>query len=203
MPKYAGALACNKCHSAQREFIDGGYHRGVACETCHGPALNHVTAEFPSKQKPTVPKGRGFCPTCHEYAVSRPRGFPQITVISHNPTKPCIECHDPHDPKPPNVPGECSACHNKIERAKLVSPHALLQCTTCHEAPEGHKITPRAVKPTKPTAREFCGKCHAKDTTDKDAVKSAPRIELATHNAKYLCWECHYAHMPEVRREIK
>ena len=77
--------------------------------------------------------------------------------------KPCASCHNPHDPKPPTAPKECSACHGEIARMLAVSHHVRLECVTCHEVPPEHKVTPRAVRPTKPQTREFCGKCHAED----------------------------------------
>jgi cytochrome c553 len=193
--KYAGASACADCHEAEVNLNKDGYHRNVSCETCHGPAKGHI--ENPADIKPPAPRDRQFCPTCHAYNQSRPRGFPQINPVMHNPMKPCITCHRPHDPKPPTVPGECTACHAGIERTKSVSPHALLECTTCHVTPEQHKVSPRNIRPSKPTAREFCGQCHGKDSK----VEGPPKIELATHGEKYLCWQCHYPHMPEVHHE--
>ncbi len=190
--KYAGAPACADCHTEEYTIKKDGYHRNVSCETCHGAAREHT--ENPVEFKPPAPRDRSFCPTCHAYNASRPRGFPQINPVTHNPMKPCIACHKPHDPKPPTVPGECTACHADIERTKVVSPHALLDCTVCHVAPEQHKVSPRTMKPTKPSAREFCAQCHGKDSK----VEGPPKVDVSTHGEKYLCWQCHYPHMPEV-----
>jgi cytochrome c553 len=193
--KYAGATQCADCHEAEVNQKKDGYHRNVSCETCHGPGKEHT--ENPVDIKPPAPRDRQFCPTCHAYNQSRPKGFPQINPVMHNPLKPCITCHRPHDPKPPTVPGECTACHAEIERTKSVSPHALLECTTCHTTPEQHKVTPRTIRPSKPGAREFCAQCHGKDSK----VEGPPKIDVATHGEKYLCWQCHYPHMPEVHYE--
>jgi hypothetical protein len=191
-PVYAGAPVCLDCHADQVTAKAQGYHRNVSCETCHGPVTTHL--ENPVEVKPPAPRDRRFCPTCHAYSLSRPMGFPQVNPVTHNPLQPCISCHEPHDPKPPTVPGECTACHANIERTKALSPHVLLQCTTCHDTPEEHKVTPRVVRPTKPTSREFCGTCHGSEST----VAGVPRVDLRTHGTKYLCWQCHYPHMPEV-----
>lgn len=195
--RYAGFHACAECHEKLYETKKTGYHRDLSCETCHGPAKAHT--EDPDTAKPAIPAERSFCPQCHAYNPSRPRGFPQINPLAHNPLKACASCHNPHDPKPPTTPKECSACHGEIARTKAVSHHVQLECTTCHETPQRHKVTPRAVKPTKPQNREFCGKCHGKDATDKLAM-SAPRIDLAGHGEKYVCWQCHYPHSPEVEQ---
>lgn len=189
---FAGAVACGECHEEIAREKRGGYHRDLSCETCHGPAKAHT--EDPETVKPPAPRDRKFCPVCHTFNPSRPRGFPQINPVAHNPMKPCILCHQPHDPRPPTVPAECSACHGEIARMKAVSHHVGLACTTCHKTPARHKVSPRTIKPDKPSSREFCGKCHGEDAT----YKGAPKVDIATHGEKYVCWQCHYPHSPEV-----
>lgn len=187
--KYAGAQSCGQCHEKEPEMKKSGYHRDLSCESCHGAAQKHV--DNPTDVKPTSPKKRDYCSYCHNYNSSRPTGFPQINPDMHNPRKPCITCHNPHNPKPPKTPRSCSACHAQIERTKATSYHALIECTVCHSTPEKHKTSPRTVTPTKPDKREFCGKCHAKDS----GGKGMPTVDMATHGEKYVCWQCHYPHM--------
>lgn len=193
--KFAGSTACQDCHDDVATKKARSFHKNLSCESCHGPAVKHT--EDPSAVKPPAPRDRKFCPVCHAYDPSRPTGFPQINPTAHNPLKPCISCHNPHDPIPPTTPKECSACHGKIERTKAVSSHALLACTTCHNAPAQHKKSPRAALPSIPDRREFCGTCHS--TTAKEAPPAAPKIDLSTHGGRDLCWECHYPHLPEGR----
>lgn len=192
--RYAGHEACEVCHEAETGAKARGYHRNVSCEVCHGPSAPH--AEDPSTPPARIPHERGFCPLCHEFQSSRPTGFPQILPISHNPMKPCAGCHDPHDPKPPHQPKECGGCHATIERTKGISHHVNIPCTRCHETPNGHKDDPRTFLATKPTTREFCGGCHAEGSV---AEKEIPRVNLATHEPRYLCWQCHYPHLPEAK----
>jgi hypothetical protein len=192
---FAGQAACADCHSDEAETKNKGFHKGLACETCHGPSAKHAAADDPGTVKPFAPRDRKFCPTCHAYDAARPTGFPQINPESHNPLKPCITCHKPHDPVPPETPHECSACHAQIARTKALSSHALLPCTTCHEASEQHRTQPRSALPTKPQNRDFCGQCHANGAANPDS----PKIDLASHGAPYLCWQCHYPHLPEGR----
>ncbi|MFI5252625.1 MAG: hypothetical protein ACHQQQ_09380 [Bacteroidota bacterium] len=189
--RYAGSEICAGCHD-EYNVKKGGYHKNLSCETCHGTAKDH--AENPTDIKPFAPRLREFCVRCHMFNPSRPTGFPQINPVAHNPLKPCITCHNPHDPKPPSVPQECEACHAEIARTKAVSAHVQLECTTCHEVPNDHKITPRIFKASIPSERDFCGKCHSNSAN----VKTIPQIDLASHGEKYLCWQCHYPHMPEV-----
>lgn len=190
--RYAGREACAECHTDIVEIHGKGRHQTVACENCHGPAAAHTLA--PVDNQLPAPRKRAYCPLCHGYDPSRPTGFPQIDPVSHNPMKPCITCHNPHQPEPPHVPEECSACHGGIARTKAVSRHALLACTQCHSTPVQHKVTPRMFHPDKPRNREFCGQCHAKDARSPSEI---PRIDLVSHGGRYLCWQCHYPHMPE------
>jgi len=190
--RYAGSGPCADCHE-EYNVKKAGYHRTLSCETCHGPAQGHLGN--PTETKPVAPRKREFCTLCHQYDPSRPTGFPQINPTAHNPLRPCISCHNPHDPKPQTVPEECQACHAEIARTKAVSPHVLLSCTTCHTVPDQHKVTPRVTKASIPAERDFCGKCHGKQSK----VAETHKIDLATHGEKYLCWQCHYPHMPEVK----
>ena len=187
--KYAGAEICGQCHEKEHDIKKTGYHRDLSCEACHGAAQKHV--DNPTDVKPTSPKKRDYCSYCHNYNSSRPTGFPQINPDTHNARKPCVTCHNPHDPKPPKTPRSCAACHAQIERTKIASYHAALECTVCHKTPVKHRTLPRSVRPTKPDKREFCGKCHDKGSQRK----GVPAVDMAAHGEKYVCWQCHYPHM--------
>jgi len=189
---FAGAAACSECHEDITDVLAGGHHRTLSCEVCHGANQAHVDA--PDEVTPPAPRGRDFCPVCHAYSQSRPAGFPQILPETHNPRTPCIECHSPHDPVPPDAIHGCDACHPSIARTKAVSPHADVACTTCHEKSKGHKDSPRTVRPQKPVTREFCMRCHGENSGNR----AAPKVSMEEHNPKYVCWQCHYPHMPEV-----
>lgn len=191
--KFAGTETCVVCHETEAALKSKSFHRNLSCEGCHGPAAGH--AADPDTVKPPAPRDRKFCPVCHAYDASRPTGFPQINPTAHNPLKPCIECHNPHDPAPPHVPQDCSACHAQIARTKALSSHALLACTTCHTVPELHKTAPRSALPTKPQTREFCAQCHGTDSKQKEP----PKVDVSSHGVPYLCWQCHYPHLPEGR----
>lgn len=192
--EYAGYQACAECHDDILALKQNSNHKNLSCEVCHGPAEAHVDA--PDEVIPTAPRGRGYCPLCHGYDPSRPTGFPQIQTALHNPGKPCMSCHNPHNPLLPHKPEECSACHREIASEKRVSHHASLACQRCHTVPEEHIVNPRFARVGKPSARAFCGGCHARGS---DAPKDIPRIDLATHGERYLCWDCHYPHYPEAR----
>ena len=189
---YAGAKVCAECHDEEDRIKSQGFHKNVSCEVCHGPGAGHV--EDPGTIKPTAPRERGLCPLCHNYSPSRPTGFPQIVTAQHNPGKPCMTCHKPHDPVPPNVPKDCNACHRGIASQKQVSPHASLECATCHQVPKEHSANPRAFTVGKPKENKSCEQCHA----NKSAQTASPIPQVAPdHAGRYLCWDCHYPHFPE------
>jgi ribosomal protein S27AE len=69
-----------------------------------------------------------------------------------------------------------------------------LPCTTCHDTPTRHKVTPLVVRAEKPAERTFCAQCH---DSAKPKIEGAPQIQLDAHYPRYLCWQCHYPHYPE------
>ncbi len=193
--QYAGSETCIDCHDEIYNLKAKSYHKNVACEVCHGPAEEHIND--PTESKPEIPRDRNQCTICHDYNPARPTGFPQIIASQHNPGKFCTQCHQAHNPMLPHTPENCSACHREIASQKIVSHHASLECTTCHEVLPEHLINPRASEVKKPENKEFCGQCHARDATSPEEI---PRVDIATHGGRYLCWDCHYPHYPEVKR---
>jgi cytochrome c553 len=194
--RHAGVASCRECHEEQFQEKYGGAHRNINCENCHGPSAAHAADE--NAPKPPRPREREFCLRCHAYDASRPNGFPQVDPQQHRPGKKCLSCHEAHDPVPPKTPETCGGCHGRIDRTKALSAHALVECSACHVVDERHMTEPRLALPTKPTSREVCGRCHAPDATDPAASKA--RVDLASHGRTYVCWECHYAHLPEGRK---
>ncbi len=190
--RYAGWQACVQCHDDVGAVKASSFHRGVACEVCHGAAADH--AEAPDEHKPDILHGREGCVFCHEYLPAWPTGFPQIIEKQHNPMQPCADCHNPHDPSPPQVPGTCAACHAQIASTKALSKHARLACENCHEVAAEHREHPRLSLAKKPVDRETCAQCHAQGRT---GLFKAPQLDFATHGGGYLCWQCHYPHSPE------
>jgi Cytochrome c554 and c-prime len=193
---YAGMTTCRSCHADEYDTKLKSYHRTVACENCHGPAAKHVANKDDKSAIPPKPRDREFCLGCHGYVSSRPNGFPQVDGTKHNPGKRCISCHDPHDPTPPETPKDCGGCHGRIARIKDVSTHAQLACTECHQVPPQHMTDPRSALPSKPQTRDTCARCHDSASTDA-AAATIKRVDFKTHGRTFVCWECHYAHLPE------
>lgn len=191
--KFAGREACAMCHPEVAAKNQDGRHHDVGCEVCHGAAQMHV--DNPEK-RPAIPRQRKACTLCHAYDAGRPTGFAQIDPATHNPAKTCMSCHNPHAPETPRPPDSCGACHGQIARTHVVSHHAAVACTDCHVTPKAHRVEPLANRPSKPAAREFCGACHA---SDAKTSKEIPRVDMAAHGERRVCWQCHYPHFPEAR----
>ncbi len=96
---YSESSACKDCHALHFKDWSENQHKGVNCETCHGPALNHV--ESPTAIKPIAETSKELCRRCHAFMASRPSGFPQVDFETHNPGKKCRSCHNPHIPFKP------------------------------------------------------------------------------------------------------
>ena len=97
---YAGQKECSKCHKDQARDKALAGHRTINCESCHGPAAEHIKAPAKAKlDKPAEKDMREFCGVCHSKNISRPKGFKQQNLYEHNPGMACTQCHNPHKPK--------------------------------------------------------------------------------------------------------
>jgi len=88
----------------------------------------------------------------------------------------------------------CFDCHQDVEDLKAQDVHSSIHCETCHGPGQKHVVSGEASDILKPSGREFCGSCHAKNAArPKDAVF---QVELAKHNIEKNCVECHNPHQP-------
>ncbi len=93
---YAGHQACADCHSDVVEVKSKGVHKGVNCESCHGPLAKHV--EDPASVQPVKLDTAKLCVRCHEANLAKPKSFPQVVSADHSGGAPCDSCHKPHSP---------------------------------------------------------------------------------------------------------
>jgi hypothetical protein len=88
----------------------------------------------------------------------------------------------------------CFDCHQDIHDLKAEDVHNEIHCETCHGPGQKHVVTGEASDILKPSGREFCGSCHAKNAARlKVAVF---QVDLAKHNIGKNCIECHNPHQP-------
>ena len=94
---YAGKEACEVCHSDEYQMLMKHEHKGLSCESCHGPGEAHA-------QNPDNPNVKmavlhySLCLRCHEANPSRPKWHKQIVSKDHYTGSKCTECHVPHAP---------------------------------------------------------------------------------------------------------
>jgi len=93
---YAGHQVCEGCHSEVQEVKSKGVHKGVACESCHGPQAKH--AEDPASGVPPKLDTAVLCVRCHQENIAKPKGFPQVNAADHSGGAACDTCHKPHSP---------------------------------------------------------------------------------------------------------
>jgi hypothetical protein len=87
----------------------------------------------------------------------------------------------------------CVECHTDINDKLSSDKHAGLSCEVCHGPGAMHILNPDSAKLVKPTAREFCGNCHAKfPARPKNAIK---QVDIKEHHIdKVNCTDCHNPH---------
>jgi Cytochrome c7 and related cytochrome c len=93
---YAGAHACEDCHSDIVEARKGSKHARIGCEACHGALEAH--AKSGGDVVPKRPNGRELCLACHLAGAARPKTFPQVRIPEHSDAGPCLACHKAHAP---------------------------------------------------------------------------------------------------------
>jgi uncharacterized CHY-type Zn-finger protein len=93
---YAGHQVCEGCHTDVADMKSKGVHKGVACESCHGPLAKH--AEDPASVQPVKLDTAKLCVRCHEANLAKPKNFPQVSSEDHSGGAPCDSCHKPHSP---------------------------------------------------------------------------------------------------------
>jgi hypothetical protein len=93
---YAGHQVCEGCHTEVLEVKSKGVHKGVACESCHGPQAKH--ADDPAAVQPEKLDTAVLCVRCHAANPSKPKNFPQVVAAEHSGGEACSTCHQPHSP---------------------------------------------------------------------------------------------------------
>lgn len=162
---FVGSQKCADCHdTVMSQFSDtthahliatGAKGQEVGCESCHGPASQHVKTggEFG-----TIANHAMVCASCHQDVQSR------FSMTSHHPLTEgivgCTSCHDAHGNKQATLTSTnalCTSCHQEV-RGPHVFEHAPVaeNCTTCHN-PHGSPIR-KLLTASEPM---LCLQCHS------------------------------------------
>ncbi len=96
--QHAGSKSCGdeSCHKEIYSIWSESGHKTVNCETCHGPAQEHVNNV--RIMPPPANDSRDYCGLCHFKRVARPSDFKQIDPETHGENLKCAYCHNPHKP---------------------------------------------------------------------------------------------------------
>ncbi len=147
------ALRCFRCHTTGPISLDSSgairwSEDGVQCESCHGPAADHVqqpsTANITNPKKFSPAEMNDYCGACHRTAreisdwgltwnsrhepafLSQAQCFQKAAVS-------CLTCHSAHQSVDTNLKqydAKCSSCHAKPKHVSPVS--AASSCVSCH-----------------------------------------------------------------------
>ena len=156
--RHRGVDSCAACHDHEKQvrLHAKDAHASVPCETCHGPAGDHIAD--PTARPVVVPRGKEPCLQCHGALAARPGWFPQVEWREHyrfvgvaDEGLACTACHDPHEPL---------FMDRDLRTARL---HPLIQrCRDCH-AGRADETLPR---PDHHPAIFECRYCHAPVVAD-------------------------------------
>lgn len=177
---YVGDSACATCHEAAAAgYNRTPHHRAVdprtpaaakSCETCHGPASEHIADPVNKSLKKfkTLPAEQvnATCTTCHN------RGEHVLWDGSQHESRglACTSCHSIHTPK--LATGQlkdttqiqlCATCHrdkaSKVDRSgHMPVREGKMQCSTCHNV---HGATNVKLLRKGDSIAELCTTCHA------------------------------------------
>ncbi len=99
----------------------------------------------------------------------------------------CTSCHNPHGTVTPSLLRE-----NSLNDT----------CYRCHTEKRGPFLW------THPPVQESCANCHNPHGSNHESMliianprlcQQCPKVDVSTHGGSYLCWQCHYPHLPEGR----
>ncbi|MDP2729473.1 MAG: cytochrome c3 family protein [Dehalococcoidales bacterium] len=193
--QYVSSSICSDCHQNEYSLREKAKHRSVSCETCHGPAREHLATGAAE----TLDTSRELCGLCHARLISRPSGFPQVDMGKMGGDAECITCHDPHEPRvgmPPEVPhhleerSDCQTCHSPSEPLEIPppqTPHTLegrTDCLSCHGPSEIRGATLPHI-PSSVAGITDCLACHSVG----GGIKPLPQDHLGRKST--TCLNCH------------
>lgn len=191
---------CLPCHTIG--YGDGGFTSrtatphlaDVGCESCHGPAADHVAAPSDASKRPTVDIGSDVCGTCHvgshhpNYTEWEESGHAQIDehvgeyLLEGQRITSCGVCHSGDAFYGLSVQQETVDANSFAN--KTLEDLARIECAICHDP---HARTNNAADPD--TDRDY-------QLRYPEAVTVSPSTseDDATDPSRFnLCGQCHHS----------
>jgi predicted CXXCH cytochrome family protein len=196
-------LSCLDCHASQLEanyeprtdtYRSTWTEPGVNCETCHGPAKEHVDIAHEAKRSGVKPAGWGLtriasltsdqktalCAQCHSFQVTyAPELKPGENYYDHFLPYPWLyqgRCWPDGTPRDQNYQ-YLSFLQSRCTR------DAKFTCTTCHNP---HRNDVSALRPRDPQSDRLCTRCHTDVAADLPAHTHHPAESPGSR-----CLNCH------------
>ncbi len=140
---------CLTCHG-EPNTLGAGKHGGVRCESCHGPASEHVASQAMPKEL-THANSLAVCAQCHTGLAVRSDPVPDDLLVSSQAPAlsnsqcflqsggdvTCIDCHNPHQDSTQVAQTSaktCMRCHSSSvqQHASLCPINTSSGCIGCH-----------------------------------------------------------------------
>ncbi len=207
--KMVGREVCATCHAETSEAFDKTFHGrkslsnpklANACESCHGAGSEHVdgggdAAKITNPKKLDAAASAAVCLSCH-----KDKALMMWKTGAHaNNNLSCLACHSVHEGEGRHslVKGKtetCLKCHTKQKvDMRLASHHPVpegkMTCVSCHNPHGGIEGNLKA-----DSVEEQCGKCHS-DKLGPFANEHPPVADG--------CGNCHAPHGSSNERLLK
>lgn len=128
---------CLTCHG-EPHTLGAGEHGGVRCESCHGPASDHVASVtaathqhgIVTPEKLTRTNSMAVCAQCHTGLSDRSDPIPDDLLVSNQ--VPALSNSECFIQSGQDV--TCIDCHNPHQDGALVAQTSVKTCLRCHSA---------------------------------------------------------------------
>lgn len=192
--EFSGSENCEVCHAEIAEgFVDSDHARldvkgehgsGIACESCHGPASEHIMAGGGRVGIINPRRSPETCLECHLDIKSKSH-LPNQHPMAQGHLS-CVDCHEPHHGNVKNrngeflasmtMGGQCGECHPRQAGPFAFEHEALREgCTTCHD-PHG-SVNAKLLKQRNAS---LCTQCHI--------LQRMPAGEIMIGGENHLSW---------------
>jgi DmsE family decaheme c-type cytochrome len=119
---------CATCHASMIKHHQNNVHRKLSCESCHGPASEHLRTRgkepglILSFKRMTSPERSETCLQCHEQDGCEPGGSWRVSAHANGGVS-CTDCHTAHYNVPPGTPttglADAAITENDVQLARF------------------------------------------------------------------------------------